>query len=432
MKLVKINLELEKAYYDFINEWDVQGEEIIPFAARLLDRTFESFIADTEQIETIAPEGFVTASTYFLVDENEIVGAINIRHELNEHLINFGGHIGYGVRPSKRGKGYAKSMLQLVVPYLEKLALQKVLITCIATNIASAKTITNCGGVLENQIVDQEGKTINRYWVDVEELGVMTAIRTSLEALGEEYHCHKRLKGGTASRIVLINEEFVLKMNTPEQLRNEWKFLEFTDNPIFSKVLYVDKKYIHMIYRFIEGELPENIEDKEGLLKTIYEISHGYKGYAYEGYGYLDELQESWEEFLLNEIEYSSRYLKELSIDKESLIAAVRCLRDYPFRKRLLHGDFGLHNFIYKNNRLVGIIDPQGLVGDPLYELLFAVASNLEFLGWSSLEKIAEMADEPMEKVKCMMKIVLYCRIARSVKYEEARVEEYLRIYKRL
>ncbi len=167
MKLVKINLELENAYYDFINEWESQGEEIIPFAARLLDRNFESFVADTEQFETSVPEGLVTASTYFLIDEGEIVGAVNIRHELNEHLLNFGGHIGYGVRPSKRRKGYAKAILQLVVPYLEALGLEKVLITCNDTNIASAKTITNCGGVLENQKVNQEGKKINRYWVDV-------------------------------------------------------------------------------------------------------------------------------------------------------------------------------------------------------------------------------------------------------------------------
>ena len=112
-------------------------------------------------------KGLVPATLYFLVDENHrIYGAIHIRHELNESLLFCGGHIGYGVRPSERRKGYATLMLQLVFPIVKSLGINQALITCNKTNLASASTIVKNGGVLENEVL-YKGELVQRYWVPV-------------------------------------------------------------------------------------------------------------------------------------------------------------------------------------------------------------------------------------------------------------------------
>jgi predicted acetyltransferase len=89
---------------------------------------------------------------------------IDIRHYLNDYLLRIGGNIGYSVRASERRKGYAKEMLRLALLKCRKLDLEKVLITCFKHNIASAKTIIANGGILENEITDEDGIT-QRYWI---------------------------------------------------------------------------------------------------------------------------------------------------------------------------------------------------------------------------------------------------------------------------
>ena len=86
------------------------------------------------------PETWVPDSTYWLVtNNNRIVGAVNIRHSLTEHLFNAGGHIGYGIRPSERRKGYATKLLALSLEKTKELDITKVLVVCDAVNTASEK-----------------------------------------------------------------------------------------------------------------------------------------------------------------------------------------------------------------------------------------------------------------------------------------------------
>ncbi len=98
------------------------------------------------------------------LDRNIFVGAINIRHTLNQSLLNTGGHIGDGVRPSERRKGYATNMIKLGLEECRKLGIERVLITCDKSNIGSAKSIINNGGVLENEVIE-DGVVEQRYWI---------------------------------------------------------------------------------------------------------------------------------------------------------------------------------------------------------------------------------------------------------------------------
>lgn len=110
-------------------------------------------------------------TTFFGVRENDnkIVGMIDIRHELtNEFLRNYAGHIGYGVRPTERKKGYATQMLSQALEYCKKeLHLEKVMISCDKENEGSRRTIINAGGELEKEYIADDGENVQIYWIKI-------------------------------------------------------------------------------------------------------------------------------------------------------------------------------------------------------------------------------------------------------------------------
>ena len=150
---------------DYKNEFSLNNETIHGSAnlAELSARDWVQFVERTKHKETVSP-GFVTAHTFFALDNDKIVGIINARHELNDYLLNLGGHIGYSVRKSERRKGYAKKMLKYSSEFLFSLSLDTILITCDKNNIASKRTIESCGGILENEVIEATRTTL-RYWI---------------------------------------------------------------------------------------------------------------------------------------------------------------------------------------------------------------------------------------------------------------------------
>jgi len=168
IKLIRPTMEMEQEYYDYISEWE--KEEAMPYSTRSLGREYKTWLEDTYKFEKkeTCPTNFVPAYTYFLVnDSGKILGALNLRLCLNDYLLNFGGHIGYGIRPSARNKGYATQMLALALPIVKNFGISKVLITCDKSNIGSSKTIINNGGVLENEVLE-DGEIVQRYWIDID------------------------------------------------------------------------------------------------------------------------------------------------------------------------------------------------------------------------------------------------------------------------
>jgi len=99
-----------------------------------------------------------------LTEEGKIVGLGSLRHELNDYLKQFGGHIGYSVVPSQRKKGYGTRILKLLLKEAKNKNIKDVLLTCGIDNIGSAKVIENNKGVLENKI-EHDDKVTCRYWI---------------------------------------------------------------------------------------------------------------------------------------------------------------------------------------------------------------------------------------------------------------------------
>ena len=167
LRLVKLSEEYRRHLYEMMEEWYATGENIIPYVIRRNDyKDFEYYMDNLEVKE--GTENLVPDSTFFCLDEDRdiFVGAVNIRHYLNEALLKDGGHIGDGVRPSERRKGIATKMIGLALGECRKLGIDRVLMVCDKDNIGSAKSIINNGGVLENEFVDEKGNTNQRYWIE--------------------------------------------------------------------------------------------------------------------------------------------------------------------------------------------------------------------------------------------------------------------------
>jgi predicted acetyltransferase len=167
LKLVKASAKYRNQIADMPQEWYASGEKIIPYAIRRLDyRDFDFYCSN---LEVKNPgEGLVPDSTFFCLDEdrNLMVGAVNIRHCLNDALLLNGGHIGDGVRPSERRKGIATKMISLALDECKKLGIERVLMVCDKENVGSAKSIQKNGGILENEI-EVDGVVEQRYWIEL-------------------------------------------------------------------------------------------------------------------------------------------------------------------------------------------------------------------------------------------------------------------------
>ena len=175
-------LHHKEAAENFKSEF-LEMQEFVIYGSALFDQMeYEQWLTHNmnNRQESTVNIGWVTATTFFAVRKRDqkIVGMIDIRHNLrNEFLAQYGGHMGYSVRPSEREKGYATEMLKAGIEYAKSLNIGKLMIVCFSDNIPSIKTIEKCGGVLSEtklytdgqfvNIPDSEEKVVNIYWIDL-------------------------------------------------------------------------------------------------------------------------------------------------------------------------------------------------------------------------------------------------------------------------
>jgi predicted acetyltransferase len=170
-RLIKPTVAYRDAYMAYYQEWIASGEDIVPWVVERDPSDFEAFVdflfaEDSE--EKVTTDGFVPHSTYWLIDsEEQIVGAVNIRHRLNQKLLEQGGHIGYGIAPSHRRKGYAAVQLAESLKVIKALGVCRALLVCNADNVASERTILGAGGQFESYFATEEGEVLKRFWIEL-------------------------------------------------------------------------------------------------------------------------------------------------------------------------------------------------------------------------------------------------------------------------
>jgi predicted acetyltransferase len=169
MELRMLNPSDEQTFRDAVAEFKEHDPDW-EFAFNLADASnFSDYTTHLKnQSEGRDIRGFVPNSYMGVFVDGKCVGRSSIRHELNDQLLSFGGHIGYGVVPSERRKGYGREILRLSLAFLRSRGVKKALLTCDDHNLASIRIIEIHGGVLENKVPRDGTKVLTRrYWIDL-------------------------------------------------------------------------------------------------------------------------------------------------------------------------------------------------------------------------------------------------------------------------
>ena len=188
VRLIKLTKQYYNQLSEMIDEWKLDQQinhtNHSPWAIFKNDyHDFDNYLLNLELKEP--KDGLVPDSTFFLLEEDRdiLLGAVNIRHYLNDYLLQYGGHIGDGIRPSQRGKGYGTKIVNLALLECRKLGIPKVLMVCDKSNVASAKTIINNGGILENEYLDEKGVIQQRYWITVDKELIRKELKCDIHPL---------------------------------------------------------------------------------------------------------------------------------------------------------------------------------------------------------------------------------------------------------
>ena len=167
--LTKPTVEYENSYRSYIKE--LGDAERYPF---ILDLEFEDFSEFVVRLNNYSlgidlPDGWMPHTTFWLVEDDEIVGVSSLRHRMTDQLKRLGGHIGFGVRPSAQGRGVGKELLRRTLHEAGLLGIPEALVICLKDNVASSSVIKANGGTLESEYtVPEYSGLLQRYVIPID------------------------------------------------------------------------------------------------------------------------------------------------------------------------------------------------------------------------------------------------------------------------
>ena len=167
LELLAPSIDKREAFLRMAQDWLDHGSDRYLLALE----DFDEYLARLQRFSDAAqvPAGWVPATEFWLDDGGgEIVACVRLRFWLTPSLEVEGGHIGYGVRPSSRGRGFGTAVLRLVLPEARRRGLERVKLTADSDNLASICIIERNGGRLSGEAISEKtGKAIKQYWIEI-------------------------------------------------------------------------------------------------------------------------------------------------------------------------------------------------------------------------------------------------------------------------
>ena len=178
LRLVQPTMEHKDRYEEMMDEWENFGGRINPGAMRRYSKKLGRNVSYEHWLGWMEEDRKETQSLYFLMQGERILGAISLRYR----SMGIDGHIGFGIRPSERRKGYATKMLELALPLMREYGQNPVIISCAKDNVGSAKTIQKNGGTLVEE-VDDEGELTQVYQIVLDKTSKLQQSSKAMKAI---------------------------------------------------------------------------------------------------------------------------------------------------------------------------------------------------------------------------------------------------------
>jgi len=175
MKLSLPDIKYKDSFLEALSEFHTDGRSIdlLKLDVESLKNNFADYVQkliDQSKGRNL-PSGWIPHTTYWITDNDEFIGVIDLRHKLTPALEKYGGQIGYAIRPAKKKRGYGTKALRMLLPLAAKMGIKKLLITCDTNNIASIKIIESNGGILQDEVQNEGRESLTRrYWLELTSL----------------------------------------------------------------------------------------------------------------------------------------------------------------------------------------------------------------------------------------------------------------------
>ncbi|TVY11484.1 phosphotransferase family protein [Paenibacillus cremeus] len=263
------------------------------------------------------------------------------------------------------------------------------------------------------------------------------------------FNQYTAFSGGTNSQVGVLNDggvsKVVIKQNQAEVLRSEADFLAaYAHLSLLPQLRYTDPAYRFIVYEFIPGNVDTSkitITKRELLVTLIDRLINRYEHRPdMHGWGWIDALAPTWRAFLEDRVASAIEIIGS-RLEPESAEVVQECVKQTcicvdPEGAYLLHGDCGVHNFIFHEGRLQGVIDPTPVIGPPLYDLSYAFYSSPEELEEESFIALARLLQpQPFFSEKQLYEealIGLYLRMGTCLVHHPHDFEAYAEAWYRL
>jgi hypothetical protein len=249
------------------------------------------------------------------------------------------------------------------------------------------------------------------------------------------------LSGGTISDVGVIvcagERKYVFKAGEPAVLAAEVRYLlKYRGISLLPALHHVDAEFHFLVMEYVAGETNNPVSNKKALLTALVQqvINHYEPVSDTDQWGWVDAPQASWRSFLIQEVLIERRTIGDhLSEEEHQFILDIAESKSAttPY---LLHGDFGVHNFLFDEEKLVGVIDPFPVIGEPIYDLVYAFCSTPDDLNMDTIAPAVALLHtwQPTDATQLYHEILLglYLRLSKCLRHHPSDLPRYLAAWK--